>query len=355
MAMVSGITVATSFAGVGNASAIYLPSGEVPEDSQQVKDISETYINLAEGVAIAAKQYSDVVTVSGANIPGEVYTYTLNINMPALKENYTEDSLLDNGFDEISYSLWMVLTFFDELNELANDNILTIEDIWEVDKDNKEYVISTMYPGGNEVTEGEEWFSIPYMTYERSSSVVDFVDVKHNSWAKKSIDNLVGLGIVSGTSATTYSPETKITRAQFAAMLSRSIPNATAVSETTPFKDVKEENFAAYDIQLLNELGIVSGTSATTFGPNENITREQATAMIVRYLDAIGVDTSDVSTAITFNDSKKISDYAKESVGKLSNLEVIKGFEGNYFAPKDYLTRGQMAKILDSTLDLVVE
>ncbi|HOE56238.1 MAG TPA: S-layer homology domain-containing protein, partial [Bacillota bacterium] len=86
------------------------------------------------------------------------------------------------------------------------------------------------------------------------------------------------------------------------------------------------------------KLGITTGTSATTFTPNERINREQVASMLSRAI-RIMVPGADFSTAgaPTFSDQKNISSWALEHVKYMSKLEIIKGTDGK-FMPKAVTT-----------------
>ena len=96
---------------------------------------------------------------------------------------------------------------------------------------------------------------------------------------------LRGLGVTSGTSATTFSPEQLVTRAQVASLLARvwrlsgrDCPDDRA----TPFVDVAPDNAHHDAIACLRALGITSGTSATTFSPGRDVSRAQFATMVAR-------------------------------------------------------------------------
>lgn len=201
---------------------------------------------------------------------------------------------------------------------------------------------------------GEFYFSTVRVTFNDVQKV----------YSKDEIEELASRHIVYGTNTNKYSPNAKLTRAQFAAMLSRSL-GLEATGEN-PFKDTKGKWFEK-EVQALYEAGIISGTSATTFNPNAYITRQQAASMLekvlpypeahVNYANLGGLSTISNKTvastnfvASTFDDSYQISDYAKNAVGVLQTLGIISGKEDNKFDPQGYLTRAQMAKILTGTL-----
>ena len=105
-----------------------------------------------------------------------------------------------------------------------------------------------------------------------------FTDVDETSFASADIGRIFGLGITSGTSSTTYSPKETVTREQMASFLARlyeKINGTPAPVTETPFTDVDETSFASADIGRIFGLGITSGTSSTTYSPNDPVTREQ--------------------------------------------------------------------------------
>ena len=200
-----------------------------------------------------------------------------------------------------------------------------------------------------------------------STEKVTFKDIR-TVYSKDAIEELASRHIVYGTNPNTYSPNAKLTRAQFAAMLTRSL-GLEATDSNTPFKDTKGKWFEK-DVQALYEAGIIRGTSATTFNPNAYITRQQAASMLekvlayreahvyIAYLGSASTTNDYLNSsavipnaiASTFDDSYQIADYAKNAVGLLQTLGVFTGKEGNKFDPQGYLTRAQMAKILTGTL-----
>ena len=90
-------------------------------------------------------------------------------------------------------------------------------------------------------------------------------------------------GITSGTSATTYSPDEPCTRGQMATFLWHSAGSQTPVSNTKQFADVPAEQYYAIAVQWAYEQKITSGTGATTFSPNDPCTRAQMVTFLYRY------------------------------------------------------------------------
>lgn len=119
-----------------------------------------------------------------------------------------------------------------------------------------------------------------------------FGDVAESSFAYDDIRLLVELELTTGTSPTTYSPGDAVTREQMAAFIGRlwralHPEHDPDVVPGHSFIDVHDESFADDDISLIAWLGITTGTSATTYGPTDFVTREQMAAFLARFIRAV--------------------------------------------------------------------
>ena len=111
-----------------------------------------------------------------------------------------------------------------------------------------------------------------------------FTDVAVSSFAFVDIGCIFQLGITTGTSASTYGPSQTVTREQMGAFLARlwrALGNE-CPSGGHPFTDVAVSSFAFVDIGCIFQLGITTGTSASTYGPSQTVTREQMGAFLAR-------------------------------------------------------------------------
>lgn len=170
---------------------------------------------------------------------------------------------------------------------------------------------------------------------------VVFTDVAELTlWANDSINALYDAGIVSGTSATTFDPNGNVTREQFAKMLVSMLGDMEFVSGSS-FSDVPTSEWFAPYVATAKEIGLVNGVSATEFGVGQNITREQMAAMIYRAGNLLGYKAN--GTPKTFTDATNISDYAKPAVDALTAGGVINGMSDGSFAPSATATRAEAA------------
>lgn len=176
---------------------------------------------------------------------------------------------------------------------------------------------------------------------------VPFTDIAPTNYSAPYIAKLYELGITTGTTATTFSPNANLTRAQFAVMVTRALKlEATGAPK---FKDVQGKWYAQA-VQALVENGIVQGISDDAFAPGNTITRQQTAVILLRVLQYAGY--TEVQDASTFNDAATISPYAQQAFATLQHLGILTGNEGNA-NPHEQLTRQQMAKLLVLTLEAI--
>ncbi len=172
-----------------------------------------------------------------------------------------------------------------------------------------------------------------------------FTDVPDSHFAQADIECLVALGIINGTSATAFSPDKQITRAQTAALLARMLrrQGQTCFTSADVFTDVATDYFAKVDIECLSALGIINGTSATKFSPDRRITRAQTAALLARMLRRQG--------QVCFTGADVFADvpsghFAKVDIECLSALGIINGTSATKFSPDRRITRAQTAALL---------
>ena len=114
-----------------------------------------------------------------------------------------------------------------------------------------------------------------------------------SSSAASAIACIYALGITTGTSDTTYSPDDNVTRAQMANFLARlykAITGQHAPIVDTPFTDVATTSSAHDDIARIYGLGITTGTSNTTYSPDDNVTRAQMANFLARLYEVPDLD-----------------------------------------------------------------
>ncbi|SFT24596.1 S8 family serine peptidase [Paenibacillus sp. BC26] len=169
-----------------------------------------------------------------------------------------------------------------------------------------------------------------------------FADVTAH-WAKKEIELLASALLVKGTSTSTFSPSSTVTRAEFAAMLARAL-GLEMVDTATAFADVLADKWYASAVHAVVEAGIVSGRSKDSFAPNATITREEMAVMLAGAFKFAGK--SSAATSLSFTDKGSIAGWAKDAVAQAAGAGILQGNNEGAFAPKAHATRAEAAVVL---------
>lgn len=172
------------------------------------------------------------------------------------------------------------------------------------------------------------------------TSGVGFTDIE-NVFSKDAIIDLSNRGIITGVSADRFEPEKTISRAEFTALIVRMTGLKSSRPYDGKFKDVSPNDWFFPELQTAWEYQFIGGLSPTKFGPNEEITREQAAVIIYRLFR-----TNQTGPALTYRDANTIAEYARPAVQYLLQKGIVNGFEDNTFRPKKVLTRAEAAAII---------
>ena len=119
-----------------------------------------------------------------------------------------------------------------------------------------------------------------------------------------------------------------------------------AVTGTTAFTDVAAGQYYADAVAWAAQNGIVSGTSATTFSPDGVITREQMAAILYRYAQYKGYDVTAKADLSMFTDAAQVSTYATDAMAWANASGLISGTSATTLSPAGSATRAQVATIL---------
>lgn len=175
-----------------------------------------------------------------------------------------------------------------------------------------------------------------------SKTNTGFSDISGH-WAKEDIENAVKAGLFSGTSQNTFSPDAPMTRGMFVTVLGRFSGEDVSGYHSSQFNDVSQDQYYAKYIGWANEKGLVSGTSASTFQPDTPITCEQAASIMVQYANYQG-DT--LKTKGQLPNMNTASSWAKDSILKASKAGIITSQNTNTYQFTSSATRADVASII---------
>jgi len=280
------------------------------------------------------------------------------------KSSYTDDK----GRVWEGMSLWLLAGFVDDedqhsdhafntaLAEAGYNILLTAADGHSVKVHstdiirNKDYIVASMLDGLAMSEDDKHWplrLVGPAVSGKNSISQIVKIELLPDSdiaghWAEESIKKLMDRGVIEGYPDGTFRPEENITRAEFAALLVKAF--GLDVSGEKVFADTAG-HWAQSIISTAEYHDIVSGYDEDTFGPNDPVTRQEVAVMIVQ---AAQLDPK--ANLPAFADADSISPWAKDAIARATAAGVIKGYPDETFQPQGKASRAEAVTVLVNCL-----
>ena len=187
------------------------------------------------------------------------------------------------------------------------------------------------------------------------TETVSFKDVKENDWFYEAVSYAVENGLMSGMSEDIFAPNTPLTREMLAVVL-YNVEGQPESTEANTFTDVKGDMWYTDAILWANENGIVAGYDNGAYGVGDFITREQFAAILYRYAQFKGYDTTQGGMAVReFSDYENISDYARPAMAWAVNAGIMGGMDDGTLMPQGKATRAEAATMLMNFCENMVE
>lgn len=178
-----------------------------------------------------------------------------------------------------------------------------------------------------------------------SGSGLPFADVPSGSWYYDDIAYVYDTGLMTGLTATTFGPNLSTTRGMIVTILWR-MENEPAAKHGCPFADVRRGSYYEQAIAWASENGIVTGFDSSTFAPDRAITREQLAAILFRFAAYRGMDAVTLRENLSsFQDQAAISVYAVSALNWAVGEGLMQG-TGDKLEPTGSATRAQVAAML---------
>lgn len=169
-------------------------------------------------------------------------------------------------------------------------------------------------------------------------------DVLVKAWYHDAVDYVVEHGIMTGTSATTFEPNTTLSRAMVAQILYNLEGQPTVTGEST-FTDVSG-HWAIDAITWAQKTGVVDGYEDNTFRPENNVTRQEFAQMMYNYAAYKGYDLSAKGDLSQFTDGDSVQEWAVTAMSWANGNALINGHDDGTLEPGGTTTRAQAASIL---------
>ncbi len=189
--------------------------------------------------------------------------------------------------------------------------------------------------------------------FPANAAAEKFTDVKPGKWYYTAVDYAVSEKLFSGTSSTTFSPEEPMTRGMFVTVLGNKAKIDPKDYPTSSFSDVKTGIWYAPQVEWAVQNGLVNGTGGGKFSPAKRVTREQMAVILYNYAKFTNCDlTVRAGLLEQFPDGNKVSSYAKYAMEWAITHKIING-SGGKLDPSGTATRAQVAQIFYSSRELL--
>ena len=172
-----------------------------------------------------------------------------------------------------------------------------------------------------------------------------FVDTDTH-WAKENIQFVTRRGLFMGTGQGCFSPNEVLSRGMFVTALGR-LAGVEPEGQASSFQDVADASYYAPYITWAAQNGIVSGTGADVFRPEQPISREEMAVMMKRFAEKTGKVMHLSPKAGTFSDQNQIAPWAREAVQEMQQAGILSGKRLGRFDPTGATTRAEAAAVLE--------
>jgi len=184
------------------------------------------------------------------------------------------------------------------------------------------------------------------LTYDKT-----FSDIRSDHWAYRTLKVLSAMHIINGVTENEFQPNGKTTRAEFTALLVRSL-GLKRSDRVVPFGDVRTDAWYASDVAGAYEAGLIQGISDSKFAPNDQVSREQMAVLLVRAFECkYGQRISFTNHLQGYKDDHTVSVWARDEVNKAIASGLMQGKDMANFDPDSDATRAETAEAILNFLE----
>jgi len=169
-----------------------------------------------------------------------------------------------------------------------------------------------------------------------------YLDVPGKLWSSPAVRYVTERGVMNGTGGGMFTPEGRMTRAMFAAVLYR-IAGEPETAGGNPFTDVSDGRWYTDAVIWAAGEGIIGGYGDGRFGADDPVTREQLVTLLWRCIGKPAAEDADLSA---FADADQIGDWAADAMAWAVGAGILNGRDGGMLAPKDTAARAEVAALI---------
>lgn len=172
-----------------------------------------------------------------------------------------------------------------------------------------------------------------------------YQDVEGDDWHTEAIEYVTAIGLMEGVGNGKFQPNQPLTRAQVVTLLYR-LAGSPKTEYIGLFQDVPQDEWYANSVSWAYQQGIVNGTSETTFSPSTNITREQLAVMVYNYTKMKEIELQTAEKALyRVKDCWSVSLYAERGVMMACQTGLMNPDSQYNFNPRQAVTRADAAVV----------
>ena len=172
----------------------------------------------------------------------------------------------------------------------------------------------------------------------------DVQGIEH--WSHLGIDYVLRSSFFYGVTSERFAPNRPMTRAMLVVVMYRMEGQPSVEGLSHSFQDVPEGAWYEDALIWACNNGIINGVTASTFDPNSNITRQQLAAILYRYAQLREYDVSNTADLSEFKDCDTVGKFAQPAMSWAVANGLVQGYTDGTLKPADSATRAQLAAIL---------
>lgn len=220
------------------------------------------------------------------------------------------------------------------------------------DKKNSRIAQSVYDAGSGNMIFSTSHFSVYGVGYAAPSA--KFTDIT-NYWAKEAIEYVVGRGILTGTTETTFEPEAAMTRGTLVTALGRLAGVDAKAYRSNSFSDVKADSVSRPYIEWAYRKGIIQSVGNGKFAPDKAVAREEIALIFANYFKVTGYTMPVTRNAAAYTDASSIGSIYKTAVTVMQQAGIMMGGIDNKFNPKSSATRAEISSMLHRYIKLSID
>jgi uncharacterized repeat protein (TIGR02543 family) len=173
-----------------------------------------------------------------------------------------------------------------------------------------------------------------------------FTDVRETDWFYEDVEYAYTNGLMTGTSATAFAPNTTTNRAMLVTVLYRLAVGDAVLSvtnlDTTGFTDVPSGQWYSDAIAWAAQTGLVTGIGGGRFAPDAGITRQDFAVILYRYANSPAA----TGSLSAFIDAEAVPEYARDALVWAVSVGIVRGDSADSLNPKSIASRAETAAML---------